>query len=140
MRRRMPILIAAPAAALLLGACGSTVATSSFKGAQHEVAETVSHLQADVTAGEQKKVCANDMAAKVVQGLGGKKDCEAAVKTQLSEIDSTELTIEKVEVDAAGTGATAQVLNVYEGKKAKGSVKLVKEGGDWKISAVQARV
>jgi hypothetical protein len=138
MRRHMPILLAVPAA-LLLGACGSTVATSSFKGTKHEVAETISHLQADVTAGEQKKVCEDDMAAKVVQSLGGKKGCEAAVKTQLSEIDSTELTIETVEVDAAGAGATAKVLNVYEGKKAKGRVTLVKEGGKWKIAAVDPR-
>jgi hypothetical protein len=137
MRRRMPILIAALAASLLLGACGSTVATSSFKGAQHEVAETISHLQSDVTAGEHKKVCENDMAAKVVQRLGGKKGCEAAVKTQLSEIDSTELTIDKIEV--AGTSATAKVTNVYEGKKVKGSMTLAKEGSDWKITAVEAR-
>src|ERR1700761_8104198 len=106
MRRRLTTLTAAGAVALLLGACGSTVATSKFSGAKRDVAETISNLQSDVTAGEHKKVCENDWAAKGVQGPGGKKGCESAVKTQLSEIDSTELTIEGIELDAAGTGAT----------------------------------
>jgi hypothetical protein len=43
--RRPLTLLSIPAACLLLSACGSTVATSSFKGTQHDIAQTIANLQ-----------------------------------------------------------------------------------------------
>jgi copper chaperone CopZ len=122
--------------ALALAACAKTVSTAGFKGAEQEVAETIKNLQADATAGEQKKICADDAAASVVAGLGGTKGCEAAIKSQLTEVDSLEVSVQSVKVAPSGTTATAQVKSVHEGKSRESTVSLVKEGGKWKVSSV----
>jgi len=72
----------------------------------------------------------------VVARLGGTKRCEAAIKSQLSEVDSLEALVESVTIGPGGKTATAQVKSVHEGKKATSTVALVDEGGRWKISAL----
>lgn len=135
--RRLLALLCLPLSALALAACGATtVSTSGFKGQQHEVAQTISNLQADATAGEQSKICANDLAAALVRKLGGAKRCETAIKHQLAEVDSLEASVQSVTVAAAGRGATAQVKSIHEGKSRTSAVSLVEEGGKWKISGV----
>ena len=64
--KRASILLSLPLVALALSACGSAVSTSAFKGEEHEVAQAIADLQADATAGEQGKICANDLSAAVV--------------------------------------------------------------------------
>jgi hypothetical protein len=120
--------------ALGASACGTTTSTAGFKGAEHEAAQTIADLQSDITSSERKKICERDLAAPVVAKLGGKKSCETVVKNRLSEIDNTELTVEKVNVQ--GDKATAQVKSVYGGKKQIRSVTLAKEGSRWRITAI----
>jgi hypothetical protein len=132
--RRPLSLTAACACALVLGACGTTTSTTQFKGAEKEVAQTISDLQSHVTGGEQKKICSEDLSAEVVQRLGGQKACEAVVKEQVNEIDSTELDVESVKVD--GENATATVKSVYGGKKRLRTLTLKKEGDRWRIAAL----
>ena len=133
--RRPLALLCLPASALALAACGTTtVSTSGFKGAQREVAQTISNLQADATAGEQGKICANDLDAALVARLGGKKGCEAAIKSQLAQVDNLEASVESVALAANGRTATAQVKSIREGKSHPSTVALVLEGGKWKIS------
>ena len=134
--RRLLALPCVPLSALVLAACGSTTTTAPFKGEKHEVAQTIANLQADATAAEQKKICANDLAAAVVTRLGGTKRCEAAIKSQLAEVDNLETTIKSVDVTSIGKAASAQVKSIHEGKTATSTVSLVKEGGKWKISSV----
>ena len=134
--RRPLALLCLPLSTVALAACGSTTTTAGFKGEKHNVAQTISNLQADATAAEQKKICANDMAAALVTRLGGSKGCEAAVKSQLAEVDNLEATVKSVQVATGGKTATAQVKSVHEGKTATSAVSLVKEGGKWKISGV----
>jgi hypothetical protein len=129
-------LLCLPLSALALAGCGNTVSTASFKGAQHEVAQTIANFQAAATAGEQKKICTEDLATAVVARLGGTKRCEAAIKSQLTEVDSLEALVESVTLGPGGKTATAQVKSVHEGKKATSTVVLVDEGGKWKISAL----
>lgn len=133
--RRLFALTCLPLCSLVLAACATTTSTSNFKGAEHEVAQTVANLQSDVTSGEQKKICGKDLAAGVVSKLGGTKACEAAIKEQLAEIDSTELVVESVKVN--GSTATATVKSVYGGKKRLKTLSLTSEGGKWKISTLQ---
>jgi hypothetical protein len=133
--RRLPVSICVLACATALAACGTSTSTAGFKGAEHEVAQTIADLQSDVTSGEEKKICANDIAAAAVARLGGRAGCERTVKDQLNEIDNTELTVESVKV--SGNTATATVKSVYGGKKRTVSVSLVKEGGRWKVSAIE---
>jgi hypothetical protein len=134
--RRVAALLCTAPLALGVAACGSTVATSSFKGEEHAVAQTISNLQADATASEQGKICANDLAAPVVARLGGKKGCEAAIKAQLTEIDSLEVSVQSIKLGPRGSTATAAVTSTYGGKKKRGTVALVKEGGKWKVSGL----
>lgn len=123
--------------AVVLAACGKTVSTTSFKGEQHEVAQTISNLQADATAGEQKKICANDVSSTIVAKLGGTKGCEAAIKAQVAEVDNLEVSIQSISIAPAGTTATAQVKSTVAGRPKPGTVSLVKEGKAWKVSAVR---
>jgi hypothetical protein len=132
--RRPLALLCLPLCAVTVAACGSTVSTAGFKGQQHEVAQTISNLQADATAGEEKKICADDLAAALVARLGGAKGCEQAIKNQLAEVDSLEVTVKSIQLSTAGTTASAHVKSIYEGKSQPSTVSLVKEGGKWKIS------
>ncbi len=132
--RRALALSCLPLCALAVSACATATTTGNFKGAEHSVAQTVANLQGDVTAGEQKKICSRDLAAKVVASLGGTKGCEAAIKEQVAEIDNTEADVESVQV--SGTNATAKVKSTVAGKKTLSTVALVEENGTWKISAL----
>jgi hypothetical protein len=130
-------LLCTAALALALAACGSTVSTSSYQGESHEVAQAIANLQSDATAGDQKKVCANDLAASVLSKLGGKTGCEKTIKTQLAEIDNLEASVKSIQVATGATTATATVKSTYAGKSRPGSVSLVKEGKVWKVSGVR---
>ncbi len=118
-----------------LAACGTTTSTAGFKGTEHDVAQTIANLQSDITSGEQKKVCENDLAGAVVTRLGGQKRCESTIKDQVAEIDNTELEVRSVKV--SGTTASASVKSTYAGKKKLRTVSLSKEGGKWKIASIQ---
>ena len=48
------------------------------------------------------------LAASVVKSLGGTQGCEAAMKTQLGEIDNLEATVKSVSIN--GDTATAEVV------------------------------
>ena len=120
-------------ACVILAACGTAVSTGSFKGEEHAVAQGVANLQADATAGDQGKICAQDLAAAVVASLGGAKRCEAVIKEQLGEIDNLETTVQSVQLAGAGR-AGAVVKSIYGGKSRLAKVSLVKEGGRWKLA------
>jgi hypothetical protein len=134
-----PALLGATLVVFGLTSCGSTVATASFKGEQREVAQAISNLQSDTRAGEQQKICDNDLAGPVVTRLstatGG---CKQAIKGQLAEIDNFDVTVESVQIIGTGSKrtATARVKSVYNGKRRVKTVSLLLEGGKWKILSV----
>jgi hypothetical protein len=131
------ILAAGCSLALATGisACGETASTSGFKGESHNVAQTVSDLQADATAGDQKKLCENDLAVTLTARLRSAGGCKTVLKDQLHEIDALNMTIESIAVN--GAGATASVKSTYSGKSRVRTLILVKEGSRWKISGVR---
>jgi hypothetical protein len=124
---------------MALSACAKTVSTGAFQGEQREVAKAISNLQSDVTGAEPQKICSNDLATEVVARLdaapGG---CKAAIKDQLAEIDSSDLSVVSIQLSGAGAqrAASATVRSVYGGKTRSSTVSLLKQGGKWKISAV----
>jgi hypothetical protein len=131
-------MLCAPALALGLSACAQTVSTSGLKGEAKAAAETVKDLQSDVTSGEQKKICKDDLARAVVARLSAVSGgCQQAVKEQLSEIDSVELSVQSVRLGgtAGARTATAHVKSIYSGKKKVSTMSLVKEGDRWRISS-----
>ncbi|MDQ6810412.1 MAG: hypothetical protein M3Z95_00755 [Actinomycetota bacterium] len=136
-------LSALPCAAVLaasLASCGTTVSTGSFKGEEHEVAQTISNLQADVTASDAQKICANDLAGAVVARLNAAKGgCKQVIKNQLVEVDNYEVKVQSIQVHATGTQRTAgaRVTSIIAGKTRASTLALVNEGGKWKVSGVQ---
>jgi hypothetical protein len=136
--RRLPIIICLPACALALAACGSTSATSTsaFSGVKREVAQRIADFQSDASSSEEKKICANDLSAAIVQRLGGTKGCEEAIKKQLGGVDNLEMSVESVALASHGKSASATVKSIHEGKSRPSTMLLVKEGSNWKISGL----
>jgi hypothetical protein len=130
------MLLCAALCAGALAGCSSAVSTSSFTGAEHDVAQVIANLQSDATASDQKKICSELLAESVVKSLGGQQGCEQAFKTQLAEIDNLEANVEKVQITSPTT-ATATVEAIHEGKKSLQPVTLVKERGAWRVSGLQ---
>jgi hypothetical protein len=137
--KRAAAAVACGLLAPALAGCAKAVSTSAFKGEQHEVAKAISDLQSDVTANDEKKVCANDLARAIVARLdaapGG---CRKAIKDQLAEIDNDELAVDSVQIAPAGSprGATARVRSIFSGKTVRSTLTLVKEGNRWKVSGL----
>jgi hypothetical protein len=132
--KRTLLLLCAPLLALGASACASTSTLSTFKGEDHAVAQVVSDLQSYGTAGEAQRICTNLLASTVTARLGSAPGgCKHALKEQLSQVDTPEVTVEKVQLHGA-TGATAEVKSTYAGKAKLTTVTLVKEDGAWKIS------
>ncbi|HTA14971.1 MAG TPA: hypothetical protein VK781_08955 [Solirubrobacteraceae bacterium] len=134
--RQLTVGLCALALPIGLAACGETASTGNFKGESHNVAQTVSNFQSDATAGNQKKLCQNDLASTITARLQSSGGCQATLKEQLHEIDALNLTIESISVN--GTGAIAHVKSTYSGKSRITTLTLVKEGSHWKISGVKS--
>ncbi len=132
-----PLALAATAlCALGLAACGATVSTEGYKGEAKAVAQRVSDFQGDATASDEQKVCENDLAAVVKARLrAAGSDCEAALKHQLTQIDTLELTIKSIAVK--GNTASARVKSTWSGKSRESTLALVKEGKSWRIAALR---
>jgi hypothetical protein len=132
--KRALLLPCAPLLALGVSACASSTTPSSFKGEERAVAQVVADLQSYGTAGEAQKICtkllASTVTARLRSATGG---CKQALKSQLSQVDTPEATVEKVKLQGT-TGATAEVKSVYAGRATLSNVTLVKEGSAWKIS------
>jgi hypothetical protein len=134
----MPVLLTLLAAGL--SACATTSTTSSsFKGEQHAAAQTIANLQSAATAGEAGKICKQLLSSALVARLNASAGgCQQAIKKQLEEIDSFEVTVQSVKLGASGatqTG-TAVVKSIYAGKNTLSTLTLVKEDGAWKISGL----
>ena len=136
-KRILPLAAGCAMLALVLSGCASAVSTSDFLGEARVVAQTIANLQSDVTGANYKNVCTKDLAETIVTSLGGQKGCEAAIKRQLTDVDSLEASIVGKSVSVSGNTASARVESVYEGHKRRSTIELVKEGGVWKVSALK---
>jgi hypothetical protein len=137
--KRTLALLGASLLGMGLAGCGNTV-SASFKGEDHDVAQTISNLQTDATAGNDQKICTNDLASAVVTRLSSAAGgCKQVIKNQLAEVDNFEVTVQSVKVSAGGShpAASARVTSIYAGKTRLSTLLLVKEGGKWKVSGQQ---
>ncbi len=133
--RRLLALLCAPLLVFGVSACASATSTSSFKGEQHAVAQAISDLQSEATAGEAQQICASLLSSAVTARLrSASGGCTQALKNQLSEVDVPELTIQSIQLSGGGASASAQVKSTYAGKNRISTLTLVKEAGKWKIS------
>jgi hypothetical protein len=134
--KRALVLLCAPLLALGMSACASTTNTSSYKGENHAVAQTIANLQSEATAGEAQKICATLLSSAVTRRLSSAHGgCTQALKNQLSQVDTPELTVQEVQQNSP-TSASAQVKSIYAGKSKLSTLTLIKEAGKWKISGL----
>lgn len=122
------------ACAAALGACGEAVSTSKFQGERRQVAQTISDFQKDATAADESKLCQHDLARSLTVALGRSGGCQAALKSQLREVDALNLTVESIAL--AGTSAQARVKSTWSGRNRLSTLRLVREGGRWRIAGV----
>jgi hypothetical protein len=137
--KRPLTLICALLPAVGLSACAKTLSITGFKGEEHAVAQTISNLQTDVTAGDEQKICSNDLAGPVVARLNATPGgCKQAIKNQLTELDNFEVAVQSVHVTGTGAQPTAiaHVTSIHGGKTKASTLSLVKEAGKWKISSL----
>ncbi len=129
-------IAAIPLAAALSGcATSGSTSTKNFSGESQAVAQTVSNFASDAQSRNTTKLCESDLAGTLVAQLeaGGAK-CKDVMTHQLPEVDDFTLTIESINID--GKMATARVKDVNSGKDHFDTLKLVKDGGEWKISGL----
>src|ERR1700677_877593 len=93
-------LLCASLLAVGLAACGTgSTVSSSFKGEEHEVAQTIANLQSDATVGEQEKICASLLSSALVKQLSTiKGGCAQAIKNQIAQVDSFVVSVKSVHI------------------------------------------
>jgi Domain of unknown function (DUF4878) len=129
------VLLGALTLAAGVAGCGETVATNSFKGEEHAVAQRISNFQKHATESSQSKICEQDLASELKARIKASgKSCSEALKEQLKDVEVLTVTVQSVAVH--DRTATATVKSTWSGKTEVSTLKLVKEGEDWKISGV----
>lgn len=129
---------AALALAVMAAGCassGSNDSTADFRGEQRLVATTVEDLQSAAVDGDEGKICRELLATSVADPLArGGRTCQQTVEDALKDADSSDLTVRSVRVD--GTRATAAVKEERGKEDRVSTVRLVKEGGRWRIATL----
>ena len=123
-------------AALTLAACGSAGSDSSndFEGDQREVASAIEDLQSAAADDDASEICRTLLAKSLLDRLGSDDACQKAVTVALDATDTTDLEVESVQV--SGSNATARVKSGTGDSATTRTVKLTREGSNWKIASL----
>jgi hypothetical protein len=134
--RARALVPAVVALALLAGGCASSTSRSSardFRGEQRLVASAVEDLQSAASDGDEGKICRELLARSVVVRLAGRgRTCPQTVNKAIKDADSSDLTVRSVRV--SGARASAAVKEERGKADRVSTVRLVKEGGRWRIA------
>jgi hypothetical protein len=134
---RPPSALLAVLATLTLAACGSagTDSSSDFEGEQREVASAVEELQSAAADDDASEICQTLLARSLLDQIEGQGlRCTTAVNVALDATDTTELEVESVQV--SGTTATARVTSGSGDNATTRTVRLSREGRNWKIASL----
>ena len=133
---RLPSAFLALLAALTLAACGSagTDSSSDFEGDEREVASAVEQLQSAAADDDASEICRTLLAKSLLDQVGPGAACRNAVTVALNAVDTTELDVESVQV--SGTSATARVKSGTGDSATTRTLRLTREGSNWKIAAL----
>jgi hypothetical protein len=142
-----PILLAA--AALAPGGCGTTSKKNldKFKGAQHDVAQTVYDMRDAASRRDASKICDEFLSASLKGKLAQQArtdhrgtDCSDQLKDSLQDANSFDVTVESVTVD--GSNATVRVkTNVSHGSDPTDTMQFVERApagggsGGWRLNS-----
>jgi ketosteroid isomerase-like protein len=126
--------------AAVLSGCASTTKSSAtkFTGESKAVAQAVEDLQSAGKKKDATRICDDLLATPVVARLkaspGAKNDCSNALSDSLDDADTFDMTVQKVAI--SGTTATATVKSEAGKKDPVDTLTFVKEGQNWKLSAI----
>jgi hypothetical protein len=123
-------------AAVALAACasGGTDSSEDFEGDEREVASVVEDLQTAAADDDASEICRELLAPALIEQLGSQDGCQKAVATVIDATDTTELEVDSVEVQ--GTNASARVTSGSGDNATTRTVRLVRDGRNWKISQI----
>ena len=148
MYRAAQLAIATPLVAVLAaGGCAggqsNSDSSTTFKGAQRDVAKVVEDFQKAAEKQDGTKVCRDlitvELQARIIKANTSKTNgCAQAVKDGFKDTDQSDLTVTAVRLSGT-TGASAVVKQKLASKKNRiTTLTLEKVGGRWRISRLTA--
>jgi len=139
LRPVLGLSLAALATVLIAAGCApqsssSSNSTSKFKGVQQDVAQAVEDVESAANDGDGAKICNDLVSSAFRQKLSARGACATVVKEAIKDADSVAMKVDQVRVN----GDTAAARVTYEtGKKDRtGTLRLVREGGRWRLDTV----
>jgi hypothetical protein len=134
--RSLTALLALILAALTLAACGAagTDSSNDFEGDEREVASVVEDLQSAAADDDASKICRSLLATSLLEQMGGDAACQRTVAKAIDAADTDELEVQSVQV--SGTNATARVKSGKGDSASTHTVRLAREGSNWKIATL----
>jgi hypothetical protein len=122
-------------AVVVLAGCGQGAAAGGdFEGEREEVAQVLEDLQESARDGDEQRVC-RLLARPLLRRLEAQGvPCPRAVSAALEDADSFQVTVQDVQV--RGTTATARVATGNGEDAPTDTVRLVREGANWRIASL----
>jgi hypothetical protein len=137
------VTVVAILAALVAAGCGAAAkdSTGDFKGEARQVAVAIEDYQDAARKGDEEEICNDLLDAALVraieaQGDDGKGSCPDRLKDSLRDVDSFEISVEKV--DVSGTRATATIKSDGRQDDRTDTMTLAKGGTPprWRIATI----
>ena len=128
MTARSIALTALALLALLASACG--------RSEERDVRAALEGLDDAIAKRDYQRLCDDVFSEKLIEEVERSVPCEIALKnSEIATIKQPKLEIKRIKID--GKSASADVRTSAQGQKpSDDTVKLVKEGGDWRILAL----
>jgi hypothetical protein len=133
--RPLAALLALVAALTFASCASSSDSSSDFEGDQREAASAVEDLQSAAHDDDASEICRTLLAKSLLDEIKGRGlECTTVVKKALDAADTTELDVKSVQV--SGTTATARVESGSGDNATTRTVRLTREGRNWKIASL----
>lgn len=123
--------------ALTLGGCSltkSNTTTPTGGGTAKAIGTVISNFSSDASSNNSTAICKSILASSLVQHLNSIGSCTTIISNQINTVESFSMTVTKYGV--AGNSATALVKSPYNGTNRLYTIKLIKQGGTWRISGL----
>lgn len=136
MPRRPAVALVLAALALAAGGCtssgGSGDSATDFQGEKRRVADAVEDFESAGSGGDQDEICSRILATELVDRLEELGGCRRLVDGALEDVDTFGLTVESVTI--TGDRAVARVTTDTGDRERAATLRLVREGGRWKVA------
>jgi len=115
------------------GCAGGASSSSSFSGAEKEVADQVEKLESAGKSGDAKVICDEVLAKSVADAIAAAgSTCDEEMDKAIKDADDYSLDVEDVAVD--GDKATAKVKGKEDGKDVVRTFQFERDGSSWRAT------